>query len=103
MSKFSKFMILAIPVLIFGIYMGDRSHMRPVEFSAEGVVSKINWKTKNYGMQLVEIIDNNGRTKRFTSDRIVLSPDQLRVGDSFQKISGIKFCQINEVKHQCIN
>ncbi|WP_293752497.1 hypothetical protein [uncultured Paraglaciecola sp.] len=103
MSKFSKFMILAIPVLSFGIYMGYRSHMKPVEFSAEGVVSKINWKTKNHEMPLIEINDNNCRTKKFTSNRIVLSPDKLRVGDLFKKISGTQFCHINEVKLQCVN
>jgi hypothetical protein len=103
MSKFSKFMILAIPVLSIGVYFGYRDHMKPVNFSAEGVVSKISWKTENHGMPLIEITDTKNDTKRFTSNRIMLMPNHIGIGDSFQKNSGAKFCQINEVKLQCVN
>lgn len=87
-------------VLLSGLLMFI-DFMLPVYYSAEGVVVKINWKTDNHQMPLFVIKEKNSVTK-FQDNRISLKPGQIKVGDSFKKVSGSKICLINNVKVLCI-
>jgi len=103
MPNFIKFLMLAIPVLGVGAFMGYNDYMKPVGFSAQGTVTAINWKSRNHGMPVIDIVGNNGVTMQFSSNRITLESSQLKVGDSFKKVSSSKLCQINKNIVQCVN
>ncbi len=103
MPNLIKFMLLAIPVLGFGMFMGYQDYMIPVEFSAQGKVTSIEWKSSNHGMPIIEISRDNNVINIFSSNRITLNSTQIKVGDSFSKVGGSKACQINKRTLQCVN
>lgn len=103
MSKFLKFVLLAIPIFCIGIVRSHISHSAPVLFAASGKVEMIEWQLKNHGMPRIEIRLKNGELKRFSSARIILKPEDLKVGDSFEKASNSTFCQINNKEVRCID
>lgn len=103
MSNFTRFVLLAIPVISLGIWSSIRDHNSPVRFSAKGTVELIEWESKNHGVPRLEIKLRNGKLKRFSSHRIILDSSLIKVGDSFEKYSESKHCLINDVEIQCVN
>ncbi|MBE0388663.1 hypothetical protein PLUTE_a5240 [Pseudoalteromonas luteoviolacea DSM 6061] len=63
----------------------------------------IEWKSRNHGIPRIEIKLKNGKLKRFTSSRIILNSASVKVGDSFEKLKGSKYCLINREEIQCVN
>ena len=102
MSKFIKFVLLAIPIFCLGIVSSYISHSAPVQFAVSGKVELIEWQSKNHGIPRIEIRLKNGELKRFSSARIILKPEDLQVGDSFEKASNSMFCQINNKEVKCL-
>lgn len=94
---------MAIPILGFGVFESYLGHKEPESQSFDGWVSFVDWKSKNHGMPLIEIKRENGTVKRFHHSRIVLSSEQLNVGDRFIKESGSKYCDINGKAILCVN
>ena len=102
MSKFLKFVLLAIPVLGVGIFNSYVDYNAPLKFAVSGKVETIEWQSRNHGMPRIEIRIKNGVIKRFSSTRIVLKPEDIGVGDLFVKATNSKFCQINNKEVKCI-
>ena len=94
--------IIFPPFILFALAASFFHHNEPVSFSANGIVTSINWKTWNHGMPLIEIKQKH-LTKKFTNSRITLNAQQVEVGDSFIKIKNSKFCIVNDIKIQCLN
>jgi hypothetical protein len=103
MKKAIIFIALAIPILGFGVAMSYLDHKKPLTQSFNGLVTYIEWRSKNHGMPLIEIKQENGTVKRFHTPRIILKDSQLKVGDRLVKESGSKYCQINSEKVLCLN
>jgi hypothetical protein len=103
MKKAIIFIALVIPILGFGVAMSYLDHKKPLTQSFNGLATYIEWKSKNHGMPLIEIKQENGTAKRFHNPRIILKDSQLKVGDRLVKESGSKYCQINSEKVLCLN
>lgn len=102
MPKFLKFIALAIPVLGFGVFMSMRDHDAAERLAFSGEVSFIEWKSRNHGMPLIEVVRSNGTKVKFHHHRIILDSTQLKVGDEIAKTAGSKLCEINEKSVLCI-
>lgn len=102
MPNFLKFIALAIPVLGIGVLMSMRDYDEAERMGFSGEVSFIEWKSKNHGMPLIEIIRSNGTKIKFHHSRIIIDSTQLKVGDSIIKVSDSKMCKINESAVPCI-
>ncbi len=70
-------------------------------FSAEGVVTKAEWNTSNHQMSLF-MIKTKHTEKKLHHYRVILTPEQIKVGDTFSKAKGSKYCLINDVQTQCV-
>jgi len=103
MSKIVIFLMCFLLLSIIAIPEMYKAHKEPEVFSAQGIVSSINWKSRNHGMPIIEIRDKNGTTTKFSSNRITLIPEQLKVGDSFNKQSDSSSCEINDKLVRCVN
>jgi len=103
MPKFLKFLMLAIPVLSFGVFLSIQERNAVLDFMAEGTVVTAKWNTKNHQMSLFEIKPVKGTIKTLHHSRVTLTPEQIKVGDHFSKQAGSTNCFINEVKVVCIN
>ena len=102
MIKFLKFLLLAIPVLSFGVYLSIQERNSVLDFMAEGTVVTAKWNTKNHQMSLFEIKPLKGTIKTLHHSRVTLTPEQIKVGDHFSKQAGSTSCFINKVKVECI-
>jgi hypothetical protein len=101
MSKKLKFLIIFLCVsLIAGIAM-YLNFNEATNFEAEGIVVDAQWNTSNHDMSLFLIRGKNS-TKKLHSFRVVLQPEQIKIGDSFMKKSGSKTCLINGIEIKCI-
>jgi len=103
MPKFFKFILLAIPVLGFGVLNSIWDRNSPVRFSAKGIVTLIEWESRNHGVPRIEIKLKNGKLKRFSSYRIALNSSSVKLGDSFEKVTDSKVCLINNKEIECVN
>ncbi|WP_091991984.1 hypothetical protein [Pseudoalteromonas denitrificans] len=99
-KKYKSSTMVIVGVLLAGVLMFI-DYLLPVYFSAEGVISKIYWKTSNHQMPMF-VIKNKDSIVNFQDNRVRLKPGQIKVGDSFKKISGSKMCIINGVEMLCI-
>jgi len=102
MPKFLKFILLAIPVLSFGVFLSFQERHSVLDFVAEGTVVTAKWNTKNHQMSLFEIKTVKGSIKTLHHSRVTLTPEQIKVGDHFSKQASSTNCFINEMKVECI-
>ena len=70
-------------------------------FEAEGVVVEAQWNTKNHLMSRF-VISESGKRKVLHHHRVTLEPNQIKVGDTFKKVSGSKECNINGKLIVCV-
>ena len=103
MRKFFLFVCvfvgIVLPIGIFSSYLDYRS---AEDFAADGIVTYIEWRSRNHKIPLIEIKQANGILKRFHHSRIILSEHNLNVGDSFTKKSGSSMCTIRGELVKCI-
>lgn len=81
-----------------GIYI-DR--MNAIKFEADGIVQEVKWDTKNHNMPLFKIKEEH-RVKTLQDSRVVLQPQDIKVGDKFEKKAGSKECLINNREVICV-
>ncbi len=101
MKKLLTFLSLFILVIAAGSTLAYFDFKAAERFSAEGVVTKAEWNTKNHKMSLF-IIKNEYSAKKFHHYRVTLTPEQIKVGDTFSKAKGSKLCLINNLQTQCV-
>ncbi len=101
MNKAKKFGIAFIGMICFGGFMAYQDHLEAEKFSAEGIITEAKWNTSNHQMSLF-MIKGNGGAKKLHHQRVTLTPEQIKVGDSFKKESGAKVCNINGKDIPCI-
>lgn len=99
-----KIFIFLIPFVVVVGFLSSAGKKTPLEFEANGTVTIASWEGKNHGMPLIVIKQNNpaGSIKKFESNDILLTSEQIQVGDRFFKISGLKICKINDVEIICL-
>lgn len=102
MSKLLRFLLLVIVLISFVIVMAKKNHNRIVAFEASGIVTEIEWQSRNHGMPIITIKEDK-KLVHFQSNRITLTPNNIKVGDRFVKVSHSKICEINEVEILCLN
>ena len=73
------------------------------QFSAEGLVIRVDWEAPGKNYPLIKIRESDGTKKDFTAKSIILTRDDIGSGDRFKKESGSKYCLINEVEIQCLD
>jgi len=105
-SKFEilkKISIIFVIITLLVIFIFSIKSMRnkSYNFSADGIVHSIEWKSKNHALPLI-VIKMNNKYKRFSSIGIILTQDTVKVGDQFQKEHKSRFCLINKQKIKCI-
>jgi len=103
MNRFFKFLSVVIPFSVIGLSASYWAHKSPERLQFDGVVTAIDWKTRNHGMPLIEISASNKTKVKFNSNRIILDSSQLKIGDSISKTSDSIYCQVNGAKVQCLN
>ena len=82
--------------------MSIRDYVEPERMAFDGLVSSIDWESRNHGMPLIQVTHSNGTKVKFSSTRIILNSSNLKVGDSLAKVSGSKSCSINGDLVPCI-
>ena len=102
MPNFIKFIALAVPVLGVGVFMSIRDYGEPERMAFDGLVSFIEWESRNHGIPLIEVTRSNGSKVKFSNTRIILNSSNLKVGDSLGKASGSLSCTINGNLVPCI-
>jgi hypothetical protein len=90
-----------ITLIVFSHFSNKALRNKSYNFSANGIVHSIEWKSKNHALPLIVIKIENGY-KRFSSTGIILTQDTVKVGDQFQKESKSIFCLINKLKIKCV-
>ncbi|PHS13145.1 MAG: hypothetical protein COA86_17470 [Kangiella sp.] len=78
------------------------SHITPINFEASGIVVDVRWKTSNHNLPLITIRSGTDKPKHFQHVRIILTPEDIKIGDRFSKKSGTNTCSINEVELKCV-
>jgi hypothetical protein len=103
-AKDPKIFIFLIPFVAIVALLANIDKKTLLEFEATGTVYIVEWNTKNHGMPLLVIKQDNlaSTEKRLQSNKFILTPDQIKVGDNFKKASGSNMCLINGVDVQCI-
>ena len=96
-----KFLIAFICMSILAGSMMYNDHNEALNFYANGTVMEAKWNTSNHNMSLFDI-RSKGVTKRLHHHQVILSPEQIKIGDIFFKESGNKNCRINDVEVQCV-
>ncbi len=99
-----KIFIFLIPFVVVVGFLVNADKKTPLEFEADGIVTVASWKGKNHGMPLFVIRQNNsaGTKRKLESNDVLLTLDQIQVGDSFVKHAGSKVCTINRVGIKCL-
>ena len=103
-AKDPKIFIFLIPCVLAVGFLANVDKRTPLEFEVDGIVEIASWEGRNHGMPLLVIRQNNsaGTKKKLESHELVLTPEQVKVGDSFAKQAGSKTCVINKVDILCI-
>ena len=94
--------VLFSSVTILGFFGMYNHYWEAFNFSAAGVVVEAKWNTANHNMSLFTIENNAGKRKKFHFSKVILKPEQIKVGDRFRKKAGSKNCFINELEVQCV-
>lgn len=99
-----KIFLFLIPFVAVVGFLANVDEKSPIEFEANGIVAIASWEGKNHGMPLFVIRQNNpaGTKRKLESNQVVLTSEQVKVGDSFIKQAGSKTCTINKVEVQCV-
>jgi hypothetical protein len=99
-----KIFLFLVPFVAVVGFLVNADKKSPVEFEADGIVYIASWEGKNHGMPLFVIRQNNpaGTKRKLESHLVTLTPEQIKVGDSFMKQAGTKNCTINKVEIQCV-
>ena len=93
---------LACLVVAVGVAMFYRDHYGAEMFEANGIVTDAQWNTWNHQMSLFVIQEKRSK-KKLHNHRVTLTPEQIKVGDTFKKDKWSKLCEINGVSIQCVN
>ena len=101
MNKPLKFLAMVLFLPPFASYLMYSDYMAAVNFEAVGTVVEAKWNTKNHKMSLFRI-DTKTSIKPLHHSRVSLTPDQIKVGDRFSKMSGSKMCVINDISLRCV-
>lgn len=88
-------------VITIGGFMAYQDSLVAKKFEAQGTVTEARWNTKNHQMSLF-MIEGVGSPKKLHHYRVTLTPEQIKVGDSFKKVSGSKICTINSIDIKCV-
>ena len=103
MSHQKVFVILVSPFVIIAAFVSIyNDYTFAKNFSANGIVTEARWNTSNHGLSLFMIRNGTGKPKKFQASDITLEPNQIKVGDTFFKISGSKICTIGGVEILCV-
>jgi hypothetical protein len=102
--KDPKLFLFLIPFVAVVGFLVNADKKTPLEFEANGIVALASWEGKNHGMPLFVIRQNNqADTKRkLESNDVSLTPEQIKVGDTFVKYAGSRACIINKVEIACV-
>lgn len=101
MSNFVKFLFVFILITPIAIILMLHKKNSGVEFYATGVITEAQWNTRNHQMSLF-LIKGKHSTKKLHHQDVILTPEQIKVGDSFKKNKGSKVCLINNEEIICI-
>ena len=97
-----KFSILSFTSMV-GLFVSIYSYyMQSVNFSIDGEVVSIEWPIDHQGSPIINIRGHDGKEYEFPNYRVSLTPEQIKKGDSFSKIEGLKDCKINESQIRCV-
>ena len=102
MPNILKFFLLIVLLSPLVFYFFKRNYELIETFEVNGKVVKINWKSRNHGMPIISIKQDD-QIKHFKSNRITLDVGDVAVGDSFIKLADSKECKINNELIRCIN
>lgn len=97
-----KFILLAVPIFSIGVFNSYLDYKEPVEKSIDAWVYHIDWKSKNHEIPLILLKRDNNTEQKFHHTRIILTSDNLKVGDHLIKKSGSKTCTINDNSVVCL-
>mgnify|MGYP000173186020 CR=1 FL=1 len=99
----TKFLILSFTSII-GVFVSMYSYyMAAEDYSIEGEVISIDWPMNHQDPPVIHIRDYEGHEHELPSYRVSLTPEQIKKGDSFSKIRGLKDCKINALRVKCVN
>lgn len=102
MPKILKFLFLFIAIAPIALFLMYQNYNDALDFRVDGKVVSIEWKSKNHQMPLFIILESN-TTRTFQSHRIMLTPEQIMVGDYIKKEAGSHYCFVNGNKILCID
>ena len=92
--------VVIVSMTAFSMY----SHrIEPVKQGFSGTVMDIQWKSSNHGMPLI-LVENEKKMKsyKFHNSRIILTSNDLQIGDNIIKLKESKDCVVNDVKIKCL-
>lgn len=72
-----------------------RDYQRIANFSAVGIITKLQHKSSNESLAFIEVFTRQGLLQRLADDRLVL-PDSARAGDRFDKAAGTSQARIGD-------
>jgi hypothetical protein len=101
MNKLLIILVVFSLVIVLGGSMAYYDYLEVERFQANGVVKEAQWNTRNHKMSLF-IIKEKYVEKKLHHFRVTLTPEQIKVGDTFKKDKGAKFCEINGLKIKCV-
>ncbi len=100
--KFIAFFLMVVVVLGIGGLSSYFDYKEPESRSLDSWVSFIDWKSKNHGMPLILLTRQNGTKQKFHHYRIILTAEDLKVGDHLVKARDSKICEINGEPILCL-
>ncbi len=96
--------VIALLILLCAafVYFSIKTQSKEAyNFSSNGVVYSINWKSKNHGAPSI-VIKVKNEYINFSSSKIMLNHDNVKIGDKFKKERKSNFCLINEHRIKCV-
>ncbi len=90
---------LFVAVASIGIYLDFTKAYR---FEAAGTITEAVWNTGNHQMSLFRIRGDDGTETVLHHHRVILTADQIKKGDRFEKESRSYDCTINGVRVRCV-
>lgn len=81
----------------------ESRYLKAENISLDGVVTHIEWKTKNHAQPLIELKATDGSLHSLDDGELNFKEGQLNVGDAIIKKSGSRYCYINKMEFECIN
>lgn len=97
---FGSFFIFGVCFLLPSIHKSRYQKAENLELY--GVVTHIEWKTKNHALPLFRIKGSDKSEIKLNDGELILTKGQLVVGDTISKKSGSRYCQINTEQVECV-